>query len=41
MNIKRILVGSLTAFSATLITCFAIVLGIILPWIPIRRARDK
>jgi hypothetical protein len=65
MNIKRILVGSLTAFSATLITCavvtlmwnlylhrrttidwatsfrFAIVLGIILPWIAMRIPRNK
>jgi hypothetical protein len=65
MNIKRILVGSLTAFSATVVTCavvtlmwnlsvhrrttidwetsfrFAIVLGIILPWIAMRIPRNK
>jgi hypothetical protein len=65
MNIKRIAVGSLTAFTATLIVSavvtliwnlslygrstidwstslrFAIVLGLVLPWITIRRAKGQ
>ena len=64
MYLKKILVGSVSAFAATLMTCamvtliwnllihrrstidwstsfrFAIVLGIILPWIAIRGAKD-
>jgi len=65
MNIRRILVGFITVFTATLIICatvtlvwnlsvhrrstidwatsfrFAIVLGIVQPWIAIRRAKNK
>jgi ABC-type spermidine/putrescine transport system permease subunit II len=65
MNIKRIVVGSLAAFAATLLTCavvtlmwnlalhrrgtidwstsfrFAIVLGILLPWITLGIRRNK
>lgn len=65
MNLRRVLLGFITVFAVSLITCatvtlvwnlsvhrrstidwatsfrFAIVLGIVLPWIAIRRARDK